>query len=79
LPKRPLASIPDVIGLGSVIAIPALSQARISSPLLLRHHLSTSSPNSSATLSLARCSASRHFPITRSWFGFRPVSGRPND
>src|SRR5258708_7059173 len=26
-------SIPDVIGLGSVIAIPALSQARISSPL----------------------------------------------
>src|SRR6266851_1291660 len=27
LPKRPLASIPDVIGLGSVIAIPALSQA----------------------------------------------------
>jgi hypothetical protein len=51
-----------------------------SSPLfLLRHHLSTSSRNSSATLSLARCSASRHFPITRSWFGFRPVSGRPND
>src|SRR5512132_3366311 len=28
LPKRPFASIPDVIGLGSVIAIPALSQAR---------------------------------------------------